>query len=253
MKDDFFRRDGSGRWESGRHGWDRRLFLRSLGAGALAYLWGRLPGRADALDNPAFDVQIPADKGLKADWGKSLFERGVPEVFSKGQLRNIRMPISGICTGQELNLSGEGALAGWRVHAVPLDIAQGFALRTTTDGKTESRLLNQHDFPDLTFRGEYPIAKLEYANAAVPVPVSLEAFSPFIPLDAEDSGLPATIFNFTLKNTSQRPVEATLAGSWENGICDYSRFNTDGTRRNRIAPHSSRKANTRRASKYLEV
>ena len=115
-----------------------------------------------------------------------------------------------------------------------MEIAQGFALRTTVDGKTESHLLGQHDFPDLTFRGEYPVAKLEYANAAIPVAVSLEAFSPFIPLEVDDSGLPATIFNFTLKNTSQHPVEATLGGSWENGVCGFSRCNVDRTRRNQI-------------------
>jgi uncharacterized protein (DUF608 family) len=213
---------------------NRRSFLHSIGVGATAYLFGRLPIQADALDNPNFDPHMPADKGLKDDWVKSLFERGTPEVFSKDQLRNIQMPISGICTGQELNLSGEGALTGWRVHATPLDIAQGFALRTTTGGKTDTHLLNLDNFPAMTFRGEYPIAKLEYANAAIPVQVSLEAFSPFCPLNFDDSGIPATIFNFTLKNTSQNPVEATLAGSWENGICGFSRNTVDGTRRNQI-------------------
>jgi non-lysosomal glucosylceramidase len=215
----------------------RRAFLQSIGAGTLAYFYDRLPLRADALDIPGFDVHIPADKGLKDDWVKSLVARGTPQVFSKGDLHNIQMPISGICTGQELNLSGEGALTGWRVHATPLDLAQGFVLRTMpvgADAKAQTHLLDQQNFPDMTFRGEYPIAKLEYANATIPVQVSLEAFSPYCPLNFEDSGLPATIFNFTLRNTSQDTVETTLAGSWENGVCGFSRFTVDGTRRNRI-------------------
>ena len=214
--------------------WNRRAFLHSIGVGSLAYLYGRLPIRADALDYPHFDVHLPADKGLKPEWVQSLFARGEPELFRGDQLHHIGMPISGICTGQELNLSGEGALTQWRVHANPLEIAQGFALRTTTGGKTETHLLNRDNFPGLTFRGEYPIAKLEYANAAIPVQVSLEAFSPFSPLNFEDSGLPATIFNFTLKNASAAPVEATLAGSWENGVCGDSRHLVDGVRQNKI-------------------
>jgi non-lysosomal glucosylceramidase len=213
----------------------RRAFLRSIGVGALAYLYGRLPVWADGLDNPNFDAHLPADKGLKDDWIKSLFARGTPQVFSKDELRHIQMPISGICTGQELNLSGEGSLAGWRLHATSLEkVAQGFALRMTTNGKEETHLLGQKDFPDMTFRGEYPIAKLEYANGAIPIQVSLEAFSPYIPLETDDSGLPATIFHFTLKNTSANPVETTLAGCWENAVCDYHRHAVDGARQNRI-------------------
>jgi len=218
---------------------NRRSFLHSIGVGAAAYLFGPLPIQADALDVPNFDPHMPADKGLKAGWVQSLFERGTPQIYSKDALRNIQMPISGICTGQELNLSGEGALTGWRLHATPLDIVQGFSLRTNVDGKAETHLLNQANFPDMTFRGEYPIAKLEYANAAIPVEVDLEAFSPFIPLQTDDSGIPATIFNFTLKNTSQAPVEATLAGSWENGVCGFSRNTIDGTRGNQIVRNSA--------------
>ena len=35
--------------------------------------------------------------------------------------------------------------------------------------------------------------------------MSLEAFSPFIPLNAEDSALPATVMRFTVKNAGRRP------------------------------------------------
>ena len=221
------------RWN--RECWlDRRSFLRLAGIGTLVTLGGQRPILAASLSDPAFDRIIPADKKLSPDWIKALFERGVPEVFRKDQLRTIAMPISGICAGQELNLSGEGTLTGWRVHHCALDIVQGFVLRTTAGGKTATHLLGGRDFPDLTFRGEYPIAKVEYVNGRIPVEISLEAFSPFIPLNLDDSGLPATIFNFTLRNTSAAAVEATLAGSWENGICAYSRFNICGTRHNRI-------------------
>jgi non-lysosomal glucosylceramidase len=65
------------------------------------------------------------------------------------------------------------------------------------------------------------------------VTVTLEAFSPFTPLDTDDSSLPATVMQFTLRNTSAAPVEASLTGWLENAVCLHHR-DTPGFRRNRI-------------------
>jgi hypothetical protein len=59
---------------------------------------------------------------------------------------------------------------------------------------------------------------VEYLDADVPLKVSLEAFSPFIPLNTEDSSLPATVLQFTVTNTSALPVEAALVGRLENAV-----------------------------------
>jgi len=67
----------------------------------------------------------------------------------------------------------------------------------------------------------------------MPLNVKFESFSPFIPLNADDSCLPATILQFTLRNTSAAPVEATLTGELENGVCLHHR-NHEGKLRNRI-------------------
>ena len=64
--------------------------------------------------------------------------------------------------------------------------------------------------------------------------VALEAFSPFIPLNAEDSGLPVTVMKFTVKNEGKEKVEAELAGWLENGVCLHSGQEGQGRRRNRI-------------------
>ena len=213
-------------------GMDRRSFLRLVGAGSAAAF--ALPVMAGPFDNPNFDVNIPADKKLDPDWVKALFARGGPEIFSKRQLDNIAMPIGGICAGQAC-LSGDGRMIQWGVIETPMEIRQGFALRIVSGGRTQTHPLTREAFPDLTFRGEYPIAKIEYRHESIPVETKLEAFSPFIPLNADDSGLPATIFHFTLKNTSGDPVEATIAGGLENGFCFSNRYSVAGARRNQIA------------------
>lgn len=221
---------------------DRRSFLHMMGTGTLAVM-SPLPVPVWPGINAEFDPNIPADKQLSSDWIKALFERGTPEIFHGEELRTIGMPVSGICAGH-VYLSGDGRLTGWRVdgHPTPsrggpstlLPLKQCFALRTVVGGKTDIHFLNQDDFPGVTFRGEYPIAKVEYQKTASPAQVSLEAFSPFIPLDADDSGLPATILRFTVKNVSDTTIEATLLGSLQNGACFYNRHGVAGIRRNHI-------------------
>lgn len=212
---------------------DRRTFIRRVGAGTIVTLGAGLPVLGDPLDNPNFDVNIPADKGLKPEWLKALFERGEPEVYTGKQLDRVGMPIGGICAGQ-VNLSGSGRLVDWRVIENAKELAQGFALRIVAGGKTRTHPFTRDEFRDLTFRGEYPIARIEYTRADVPVQTNLEVFSPFSPLNVDDSSLPATIFHFTLKNTSSDPLEATLAGGLENGFCIYNRYGVPGQRRNQI-------------------
>jgi uncharacterized protein (DUF608 family) len=74
------------------------------------------------------------------------------------------------------------------------------------------------DFRGVTFCGEYPIGTVTYTDAAFPLQSTLEAFSPFIPLDLEDSSLPATVFKFTVKNTSSATIEAELGGWLQNVV-----------------------------------
>jgi uncharacterized protein (DUF608 family) len=217
------------------NGWNRRAFIGTVGASTLVTLGLPLPSLADSLDNPNFDVNIPADKKLDPDWVKSLFERGEPQVYKGNEISTIQMPIGGICAGH-VYMSGDGRLNDWRVTENQVEIANGFTLRTVAGDKTSVNPLNNDAFHDITFRGEYPISKIVYAKADVPVQTTMEVFSPYEPLNADDSGLPATVFDFTLKNTSDAPVEATLAGSLQNAAYFFHRFTLLGNRQNKIIP-----------------
>jgi uncharacterized protein (DUF608 family) len=69
-----------------------------------------------------------------------------------------------------------------------------------------------------TFRGEYPFAWITFDDPVLPVKVQLEAFTPFVPLDAAASGLPCAVLTYTLTNPTAEPVAITLAGSLVNPV-----------------------------------
>jgi uncharacterized protein (DUF608 family) len=223
----------------------RRDFLKlgTAGAALLAIQpWRVMAGPFTRED---FEHLVPADKKLTQEWIKSLYLRGVPEILRGNELRFVGMPVGGIGTGQ-LYLGGDGRLWHWDIfnrlegqstneshYAKPLlpssPLEQKFSL--TIGGNT--RTLDSTGFADVSFRGEYPIGTVKYKDSNVPLEIKLEAFSPFIPLNAEDSGLPATILRFTLHNTSGSLVEASLTGELENGICLNNRIQ-NGILRNRV-------------------
>jgi non-lysosomal glucosylceramidase len=223
--------------------WNRRGFLKVSAATTLGLVFSRLPVMAGPFTREDFDQIVPADKKLHPDWVKSLFERGAPEILRGDDLKFVGMPVGGIGAGQ-LYLGGDGRLWLWDIfnqtrgtgseHYVgPLTPSSPLGQQFSLQLGGQNRTLDRAGFSEVSFRGEYPIGMVEYADPAVPVAVKLEAFSPFMPLETDDSSLPATILQFTLRNTSAAPVEATLSGELENGVCLNHRWE-QGVLRNHI-------------------
>lgn len=73
-------------------------------------------------------------------------------------------------------------------------------------------------FQNSTMKGEYPLLWINFEDDTMPIKVSLEAFTPFIPLNPEDSGLPSAILRYTVKNTAKDYVDVTIAGSILNAV-----------------------------------
>lgn len=221
----------------------RRSLLRNSAWAAVGLTFSRLPAMAGPFTRDDFEKLVPSDKKLARDWVNSLFARGAPEVLRGDDLKFVGMPVGGIGSGQ-LYLGGDGRLLHWDIlnqhlrtgsehYARPFEpaplIKQSFSLQI--NGQTRS--LDRNGFASVSFRGEYPIGTVEYADPAVPLTVKLEAFSPFIPLETDDSSFPATILSFTVRNPSAAPVAASLAGELENGVCLHSR-GQNGLLRNRV-------------------
>ncbi|MHC4181430.1 MAG: GH116 family glycosyl hydrolase, partial [Planctomycetota bacterium] len=93
---------------------------------------------------------------------------------------------------------------------------------------------------NVRFTGEYPIGLVRFSDPKLPVRVEMEAFSPFIPLNAKDSALPATIFHITLENTSNKAVKAGIAGFLENAVLIDSAKSILANRRTRMVEEKGR-------------
>ena len=243
----------------------RRNFIALSGLTlASAALLTDAPAIAGPFDAEDFKKLIPPDKKLRPEWVVSLTSRGSSQVYSKkrGELRHIGMPVGGLCCGT-LYLGGDGKLWLWDIfnanqtgiepRRVPFNgygseitvdpqnganyvspapphspLEQGFALKVND----KVRRLEASDWDEITFVGEYPIGTVNYSDPACPVHVTLKTYSPFIPLNFDDSALPATICEFTLHNTSNVDVKAEMIGWMENACCRVSARSEDGSRVN---------------------
>lgn len=245
----------------------RRSFIRNAGLAVAGTGFSRLTpiaGPFTLQDAPSYD------KKLNRAWVQSLFERGAVTTYTKSanDLRYIGMPVGGISCGN-LYLGGDGRLWLWDIFnknqlgvvtkTLPISLEgfnakeinnvhgslylepatdirpfqQGLAI-TVNDGKsTVAKRLHHDDWEEITFEATYPVATVRYRDKSMPVEVELKSFSPFIPGDELNSGLPATIQSVTVKNTSGADIDIRVSGWLENKtlpessdtIRDFKRIN----------------------------
>jgi len=237
-------------------GWmTRRRFLQHAVAGSIVLQASARAVRTllagDGSIRLAPDHFVPIEKGLSKEWIRRLFEKGEPEWFTGVQLDTVGMPVGGICAGQ-VYLLGDGRLGYWDIFNQNFNtgygalnwrlgrrpewkvrhgrilyehpVEEGFAVEVQTGSGTYRRRLDRTGFPKIRFRGEYPIGRVVYSEGTdFPVAIELEAFSPFIPLDAHSSFLPAVLLGWKIRNPSRSPVTVRLVGWLSNAICFYSR------------------------------
>lgn len=155
-------------------------------------------------------------------------------------------PLGGIGTGF-IELRPDGGFYEWQIFnlgawggrtggvAVPAVRPQflKFLLRTAKAGGAnpqlrrlylrpdENNLYSQpyvHDIESIEYDAWFPMTGLRYNDSSLPVRVSAVAFSPFIPGKSRESATPGFHMVFTLKNTSDEAVEASLLSLMENPL-----------------------------------
>lgn len=174
------------------------------------------------------------------------------KTYSGDYLQQIAFPLSGIGTGG-VSISGIGQLIDWepdgRANKGSCNEYTHFAIKAERNGRVlDARVLHgditsalsgtdlashHHSwgygnglnrttlaglahFPEVSFTGEFPFARLKYSCENMPADIELEAFNPFIPMDEDNSSLPAAAFVWKIKNTSDEPTDYTLAFSLGN-------------------------------------
>ena len=172
-------------------------------------------------------------------------------IYKNEKTREISFPIGGIGTGS-IGLSGEGRFIDWEIANAPnkgsTNGCSHIAVKAKKDGKiVDVRILNsdirkdymgQFDkknsfsgygygpgtgtmagfphFKEASFKGEFPIAKIDFSDKHFPGKASLTAFNPFIPLNDKDSSIPAAFFEIEFENTDSSQIEYTIAFSVNN-------------------------------------
>jgi|GEM_PF-1340793 len=169
-----------------------------------------------------------------------------PPIYRQERVLASGIPLGGLGTGS-VEIRADGQFHDWEIFNnhlwsgnsadAPPDMTSDeafFALRTRgADGASRVRLLHIDDqksqsvcgwydyariynYPFLrnvaavNWSGQHPFARLQYEDETIPVEIGMEAFTPFIPFAAKDSGLPLAFFVFRLRNTSAAPCEASL-------------------------------------------
>ena len=180
-----------------------------------------------------------------------LFAVGPQRTYTGKYLNETAFPLGGIGTGC-VSLSGSGQLVDWEIFNRPNKGYRPdytfFMLFAQEEGDEpvfrvlEGRLQPPHQgyshgaqrirgfgsgpprefgsgflrMAECAFTGYFPFCRIDFADENVPVRVSAEAWSPFIPLNDEDSSLPVAIFDVTLTNVTDRQVGATVALGLQN-------------------------------------
>jgi uncharacterized protein (DUF608 family) len=185
-----------------------------------------------------------------------------PRHFRERQLKMISFPLGGVAAGS-IGLGGRGQLVDWEIfnrpnkgfrpaYAFPSIWAQGGGGKTVAR-VLESRILPPYEGQDglgstnvpglsrlesATFTGEYPLAHIDFQDRSLPVKVELDAFSPFIPHDPDDSGLPVTILRYRVTNPGPAVAKVAIAFSIDSPVStnedsrNAARQKTDDGRRN---------------------
>jgi len=113
-------------------------------------------------------------------------------------------------------------------------LEQGFAVKISYEGKTIIKELNEDHWDEVSFQGSYPVATITFSSKDFPLEIQLNVYSPFIPLEAEESALPATILRVGVVNTSKKPIDISLMGWMENGVNKLTAKENAGQRKNTL-------------------
>jgi len=159
----------------------------------------------------------------------------------------IAMPLGGIGTG-DISIGGNGAWKdveimnkpGMGFYGAPVPKEAPCFMIYTEDrsGRKTARVLTgpvalseyegmqgstaaNHGMPRFataSFDAAYPFAVVHLEDPRLPVSVQARVFNPFVPGDAESSGIPVAVIRYRVRNKTAVPLTVAVAGAMDNCI-----------------------------------
>lgn len=191
--------------------------------------------------------------------GESVSQR-YNGVYAGERNAHIAFPLGGIGAGM-LCLEGTGALSHFAMHHRPNNLNEpmvfsalsvktpgGDVVARVLEGQVPRRkisgskvkdyepgpgsgLYGKHyglpRFAESSFEGRFPFGTVSLQDEKMPVAVSITGWSPFIPLNANDSSLPAAGLEFTFENKTCESLELVYSFHAANFM---SSWNMEGRR-----------------------
>ena len=179
------------------------------------------------------------------------------QIYSGVKTREIAFPLGGIGSGS-ISIAGNGRLCDLEIFGRPNHKALAgvtfFAVKAEKDGKCiDARVLNSDSFetrtgfdhypkstntvfagygtgpaistmagfphfPETDFTVRFPFAEMFFEYEKFPGTVRMTSFNPFIPLNEEDSSIPAAMFEFEITNNTDDTIDYTLCGALETPL-----------------------------------
>lgn len=177
---------------------------------------------------------------------KQLYDRTI-RTYPR-EATEVRFLLGGIGTGN-ISLNTRGKFCDWEIfnwpdknERFPLSF---FAVRadneqmeapiskilearllppyTSSHGYLQAELVNLPRMEDSRMTCEYPFAKVDFKDRELPLQISLEAYTPFIPLNTDDSSLPCAIIRYKVKNMAKCRTDVSLVGTIPNA-CGFEGY-----------------------------
>lgn len=170
---------------------------------------------------------------------EELYDR-TPRVYGR-DASEVRFLLGGIGTGN-FSVNSRGKFLDWEIFNWPSKNTKFplsfFAVRaenegmdqavskilesrlmppyTSSHGYLQAELVNLPRMEDSEMICEYPFTRVNFKDSELPVKISLEAYTPFIPLNSDDSSIPCAIIRYKVKNVSKYKTKISLVGTLPN-------------------------------------
>ncbi len=242
---------------------NRRHFLKNFTLGWIGAT--TLPGIAIANGtSPA------AEESAGAEPGKAPGTRGFNEPYKGIYNNRIAFPVGGIGAGM-FCIEGSGAIShmsirhnpemffeptmfaaisikgmpgGARVLERQIPDWKKFGQRDAGLGGTGGATWGLPRFQEAEFKARFPFADISLKDPAIPLAVSINAWSPFVPTDEDNSSLPVGAVEYRFTNTGKSAQEYVFSYNARNFMRQGETGNHIGSMQNGFVLSQEAAANT---------